>query len=415
MARLAKAEGLPPATGSALARITASQTLLSPEIAHASRPAVVAASPNPGELWRIGGDEALLVWVRRLLDGAVDVLPVVLDVDLADEHTLLLPASTTPLGLDLAIITSLRAHVAPDAFLSRVHDLGGQAAADIDEVMTAARNGRPPEGVVVGAPVWDADDQRIEYQRTVADVLADLGPAAWARRQKWKAAETTADPNLYLLVEEQLVLRHNRCTVHTSLRVVSALPSRALLSAVARIGYADTSLLLATLPDWSSQAPDDLAVACRHLVGQEPGTAAVAVCGAGPDYLTVVVDTRAMRQAYEPPTGYLAPPLNNLEPLQVVDALAKFLEQRDPAWEDVGGEIVVTATDLRATARDAADAAVADIAAQGRRAATPAKKEAWTAIPDGTADALADAVARLVAGEEPATVLDALTRKQDGT
>jgi hypothetical protein len=292
-----------------------------------------------------------------------------------------------------------------------VHDLGEQTAADIAEVMSAARDGRPPEGVAVGPPVLDPDDQRIEYQKTVADVLADLGPAAWARRDERQRAERTVDPDLFRLVARELVLRHHRCTVHESLPVLAVLPGGSLLRAVARIAYADTSVLLAVLPGWTSEPPADLAAGCRRLVAQEPGSAAVAVCGTGPERLTVVVGASAMRHAYESPSGRLAPPLSGMEPMDVVDALAKYLEKCDPTWEDVDREIAVTATDLGAAARNAAAAAIADIAAQGRRAVTPAKNQAWSALPAGTAEALAGVVDRLIAGESPAAVLDALLRE----
>lgn len=407
-ARTARAGGLPVPSDSALARITSSQTRIGPAVAAASLTTQTDAFPKPGELWRVGGDEALLVWVRRVLDGAVDALPVVLDVDLADDQTLLLPASSTPLGLDLAIVTSVRAHVHPDAFLSRLHDPGKQVAADIAEVMAAAREGRPAEQATVGAPVVDPDDQRIEYQQTLADILAGLGPAAWQRRQERIRGESNADPELYRLVEQELVLRHHRCTVHESLRVLAVLPNRSLLQAVARIGYADTSVLLAVLPKWPAEPAADLASACRRLIAQEPGASAVAVCGAAPEYLAVVVDESDMRGAFESPSGRLAPPLNGMEPMHVVDALAKYLDRHDPVWEDVGAEIVVTATHLGTAARAAAAAALADILAQGRRAITPAKKQAWATLPSGTADALANVVDRLVAGEAPVAVLDAL-------
>ena len=407
-ARMARAGGLPVPSSSALARITESQARIGPAVAAASLPAAEDGPPRAGELWRVGGDEALLVWVRRVLDGAVDVLPVVLDADLGDEQTLLLPASASPLDLELAVVTSVQAHVHPEAFLSRVHDLGEQVAADIAEVMAAAQEGRPVQQVQVGPVVLDPDDQRIEYQQTLADVLAGLGPAAWARRQERAHAESTADPDLYRLVERELVLRHHRCTVHESLQVLAVFPNGTLLRAVARIGYADTSVLLAVHENWPAESSADLAAACRRLVGQEPGTAAVAVCGSASEYLTVVVDASAMRAAYESPSGQLQPPLTGMEPMHVIDALAKYLETHSPVWEDVDAEVAVTATDLSAAARAAAAAAVADLTAQGRRAVTPAKKQAWTALPAGTAEELAAVVDRLVAGEPPAAVLDAL-------
>jgi len=406
-ARMAGAGGLTVPSDSALALITDSRARIGAAIAAAALPAPGGGPPQAGELWQVGADEALLVWVRKVLDGVVDVLPVVLDVDLADDQTLLLPASATPLDLDLAVVTPVRAHVHPGVFLSRVAALGAQVAEDVAEVMTAAREGRPGENVSVGPPVVDADDQRIEYQQTLADVLADLGPAAWARRQERALGDSTAEPELYRLVARELVLRHP-CTVHESLPVLAVLPGGSLLRAVARIGYADTSVLLTLLPNWPAETPGDLASACRRLVVQEPGAAAVAVCGSAPHHLTAVVDASDMRAAYESPSGRLGAPRYRMEPMHVIDALHKYLETHVPVWEDVDSEVSVTATDLAAAARAAAAAAVADLSAQGRRAVTPAKKQAWSELPAGTAEALAQVVDRLVAGDPPAAVLDAL-------
>jgi hypothetical protein len=135
-----------------------------------------AGPPRPGELWRAGRGEALLVWVRRVLPGAVDVLPVVLDVELADQESLLLPAGSTPLGVPLAVLAGVRAHVGPSALLRRV---GFAAiAGQVREVMAAAMEGRPPACVEAGPPVTTAADQRIEYRQVIADLLADLAPGS---------------------------------------------------------------------------------------------------------------------------------------------------------------------------------------------------------------------------------------------
>lgn len=132
--------------------------------------------PRPGELWRAGREEALLVWVRRVLPGAVDVLPVVLDVELADQESLLLPAGSTPLGVPLAVLAGVRAHVGLPALLQLAGFAG--IAGQVREVMTAAMQGRAPAGVNVGPPITTAADQRIEYRQVIADLLADLAPGS---------------------------------------------------------------------------------------------------------------------------------------------------------------------------------------------------------------------------------------------
>src|SRR5687768_16979932 len=60
----------------------------SPTIPGALQEALAASpslrNPEVGELWRVGREEALLVWVRRILDDCALVIPAVFDEDLAD-------------------------------------------------------------------------------------------------------------------------------------------------------------------------------------------------------------------------------------------------------------------------------------------------------------------------------------------
>jgi len=136
--------------------------------------------PRPGEIWLVSANEAILVWVRRVLDGAVEVLAGTLEVGLADEQTVIVPSVESPLGVELALFTAIRVHVAPEVFLSRVAVLSATTTAQVAEVLAAAREGRVAEGVGVGMPVRDADDQIVEYQQELADLLAGVGPGSVA-------------------------------------------------------------------------------------------------------------------------------------------------------------------------------------------------------------------------------------------
>ena len=183
-ARLARDAGVAVPSESSLSRILAADSRLAPALIATAGSGGEPSTPSPGELWRVGEDDVLLVWVRKVFDGSVDVMPVVLDVDLADDQTLLLPANSSRLGLDLGVITSVRGHVHVDAFLSRIDDLGDNALGQVAELMAATSEGRQAHGMPVGAPVYDPDDQRLEYQQALADLLADLGPAAWTARRR---------------------------------------------------------------------------------------------------------------------------------------------------------------------------------------------------------------------------------------
>src|SRR4051812_6123974 len=109
MARIAQADGLQTPTPNAVQRIIDASMVV---------PGVVGIpvdrdehEPEFGELWRVGRDEALLVWVRKNFhDGAVDVVPVVLDVDLADEQTVIVAENLSPLSVELGVMVALRTH-----------------------------------------------------------------------------------------------------------------------------------------------------------------------------------------------------------------------------------------------------------------------------------------------------------------
>src|SRR5438105_4199774 len=71
--------------------------------AHVKEPLVRAfaepssGEPAPSELWRaMGSNEAVLVWVLRLHDDMVRVVPCSFDVELADEYTLIVDESDSP-------------------------------------------------------------------------------------------------------------------------------------------------------------------------------------------------------------------------------------------------------------------------------------------------------------------------------
>jgi hypothetical protein len=134
--------------------------------------------PRPDEIWRIGRDQALLVWVRQVFsDGVADVVPMVLDVELADEETVVVEADATPIASELAAMVALRTHVDLGACLNRIGTINIRS--DVTEVMTATREGRRPNGVRVGPPVVDDGDSRIAYRQALRYLLYGLTPGTW--------------------------------------------------------------------------------------------------------------------------------------------------------------------------------------------------------------------------------------------
>ena len=408
LTRLMHGSGAPDSpSGDVLRRIVAGSGRLS-SAAAASAGSGADAEPQRGEVWRAGGEQALLVWVRKVLDGAIDAVPVTLDIEFADEYALLLSSDQTHLSLPLAIFTALRSHVHPDAMLSRVTTLDNVVAAHVEEAIRAAVDGRKPDVPAIGSPVHDAEDQIVEYQQLLVDMLADLAPSRWNSTFAESKSASQNGGEILSLLNLRLMERHP-CRIYGNDSTVAMLPSGAAIRSVARVAFADTSLVVAELSDWQSYKAEHLAVACRRILDQELGAHAVAVCGSGPGWETIVVRAADTREAYEPPIGARVPPRLPREPLPLIDALAKYLDAAVPAWQDADASAVVPSVDLATVAATAARAAVDDLISQGGRARTPAKNQAWTGLGPQITESVRDAVTRIASGEHIGDVLDELS------
>lgn len=192
LARLRSASDLAPASEDIFQRLVEASTPL--PVVVADLVAAASGEPQPNEIWRAGRHEALLVWVRHVFDdGVADVVPLVLDVELADQQSVLVSADATPLAMKTAAIVALRTHVHPDAFLNRVGDL--DISREVSEVLTSVQEGRRPSGVPVGPPISDDRDQRLEYRQALRDLLAELSPSAWPQTAEVVKTQTRQTPS----------------------------------------------------------------------------------------------------------------------------------------------------------------------------------------------------------------------------
>ena len=368
--------------------------------------------PRPGELWRVGRDEALLVWIRRVLTDAVDVIPAVLDIELADQESVVMPAEATPLGMSLALLTGVRAHVGMPAFLER---LGYVEASDqVQEVMSAARNGRAPQAVDVGPPIESEDDQRIEYRQVIADLLADLAPSRWTDTDIGPVMESDCDELIELLSRELPDRHHGALISSAPFRYMSAYAETSLLTC-ARIAYLDTSVIVAILD--GARLEDALQVgaladACLEVVRLEPDADAVAVADRSSGWPTAVFTVPQLHTAFETPGGSQIPPRLTTEPLPVIDALAKFLNTQVTAWEITEPAASrIQNLNFEQLALQCAAEAVAAVAMEGHRARTPAKQLAWANLADDLDSRIATSIISIAAGEPTETVLDDLVER----
>lgn len=383
---------------SVLARLTATHT---------------DGSPGPGELWRVGRDEALLVWVRRVFADTADVIPAVLDIELADQESVVVPAHATPLGMPLALLTGVRGHVGMPAFLQRLGSI--DVSAQVQEVMAATREGRAPQGVDVGLPIDSDDDQRIEYRQVVADLLSDLAPSRWPSPIADEVPESDYD-ELCGLLSQELPSRHYGTRVsEVPFRPVPAYDATSLWTC-ARVAYLDTSVIVvmldgARLEEALSVAA--LATACLEVVRLEQDADAIAVAGKSSGWPTAVLGVPQLRTAFEAPSGAQMPPRLSVEPLPVIDALAKFLDTQVTAWEVTEPAAPkIQNMDFGRLAREAAVEAVNTVTAEGRRARTPAKQQAWTNLAGDLSSRIAASIISITSDEPAEAVLNGLIERE---
>jgi hypothetical protein len=375
--------------------------------------------PRPGEIWRIGRDEAMLVWVRRVFEDTIDVIPAVLDIELADQESVFIPAESTPLGMPLALLTGIRTHVGMPALLQRVGYFN--AFTEVNEVMAAAREGRLPQGVQTGPPIDTEDDQRIEYRQLLADLLSDMAPDRWPDVPTPEAGQTFDNSSgeaahIIDILAVELPNRHSGTRVSSIAPVKSWLEPGVGLYGCARISYLDTSLIAAVLKGQdiadAIQNTTALADACLALARMEPDVTAIAVTTGGADLPAIVLGVTDLRTAFEAPSGRRVPPHLAREQLSLVDALAKFLDKQVTAWE-VTEPVASRAlgTDLLHVASQSADEAIAEIRTAGKRAHTEAKKSAWTHMPDDLGARITGTISAIMANEPIDAILDSLIER----
>jgi hypothetical protein len=409
LARIAQTEGLPGPTPNVVERILEASSRV-PGVSNIPI-GRDEHEPEAGEVWRIGLDEALLVWVRRnFLDGALDVIPVVLDVELADEQTLIVGADSSPFDSDLGVMVALRTHVSRGSFINRVGVL--DISELIEEVIAATREGRTPSAAV-GPDIEFANDDRIEYRQALRDLLDDLSPSNWsahALSDRPSARNTSRYPgrddlrDLKAQIQERILAA--QCL---DLFVQTEIAPGRSLQALFKVAYLNTAVVVASVDSLRHALVDEMAVvhACQRVMGSSPDADAVCVAEPRDEWSCVLYSCASMRQAVLLPVGRLVGPEPILSGYGLVDTLSKHLEGAAPAWEITEeaprGLGSVNFTDI---AGRHTQTSIDDIRSQGRRALQPAKKAAWTALPTD----LETRVERfIVAVVESGSVDDALT------
>ena len=362
------------------------------------------ADVTAGEVWRVGNDEAQLVWVRQVFDDSAAVVSVTLDVELADEYTLMIPADESPINLDLAVMTTIEAHVDMRAFLQPIADL--PIHEQVTRLRQTRRDGlRSPSDLMTGPPISRDDDQRLEYRQILADLLADLSPAAYADSDLMGVAEDGVD--LHRLAEELNGLTWRRAGTQIFMMDIDHAtvdPAHEMI-VIALVRDLDAAVLVTVLtgahPAPILTAPD-VARACGALLAKHPDADDVAVAIADEDWTSVVVRPPFAGRAVEVPSGGLSEPRVAFQPLPLLDALLKHFDAHGTRWDETERiHFDRSPADVSALAAATSRAAVDRAVAEGRRAITPAKKTAYTSLDDHAVAAISALIESAIAPSAP--------------
>jgi hypothetical protein len=371
-------------------------------IAAADRP---EAGARPGELWRARqrpGDPVTLVWVRALGPTGAAVVPVSFDIELADDYTLIVPAATSPLGIPLALHVSVETLVDARYLLDRLGSVDVFAAVEL--VRAAREKDEPVHGASVGPSIISRLDERIEYQRALADRMAELAPATVAGQPEPRPGDVTGreaaeqedwwplaagSGGAALLMALHAALRDTHARARVTPRPAPAAGAEHL-SAVALVAELDAFVLVASVEGPLEGTPllesTRLALQADQLLN--------AVCVAEPvaPFMSVVIDRRDVVEAIETPSGRLRPPRQSRPAAPIGEALVKFLDATITPFGRLAGTVVEgEAIDPRQLAADVSADAVRTVAGSARGYKVEGKRPGYERVTRHR-----DAIVRLV-------------------
>lgn len=400
---------------------------------------------QPGEVWKVGVEDAVLVWVRRLVNqSTVDVIPLVFDTAMADRESILIAADRTPLAMPLAALTSIRIQIHRDAFISKLGTL--DIAESVEEVLAATRTGQPHHVRDVGTPLESLSDPRIEYRQLINDILSDLTPVVYAERLKAEADQEFSPAerarhriekgaNEYLAgmdenngdeddtalasgpdladvfheLEQDLAARLGPTAMSHRCNELSEQTDHGLFTALLKVHYIDASVLVVLFSNGRSQLPEPshVSIGVESMLRVEVDVHGVAVAVAN-NLDDAMLMTRAdLRPALLLPHGTRSEGTATITGHTLVDTLVKFLDGEPAAWELFErAETRLPEFDLESVARDHAATVLGEVRKSGSMS-QPAKKLSWTNVDDDVIDIVSTFVAA-ARNNELDSALDAL-------
>lgn len=122
------------------------------------------ACAGPGDLWVTAGPESLVVLVRSVSNEAVVVVPVITDIEMADDECTVIPADLSPLGMAISAYRRLGVNIPARALDRRIVPMRTVEMLDLSGI----------DGAFTGLPIEGHGDPRLEVRQWLTDQLLIL-------------------------------------------------------------------------------------------------------------------------------------------------------------------------------------------------------------------------------------------------
>ena len=386
------------------------------EIAHPNTwPKILAAinsaqHPNsfsPGQVWLAGSDPRMLVWIRAVLAKAVSVYAVTLDIDAADEKSLIVDEFEA-IGHPVTIMSSVIGTVPIEQLSGYLGDLDIQP--ELERISGSASTGQD-HGLRTGSPITSQADERIVLRQILADELASLDPIEDDDDDDEDFDPISAAAAIMdTLVNELPSLRGNSLRIHRpqSFAHLLTMPMGCLPVACVEEFGCTAIVMAAEDPSTWPSAMNSVAHAAKFLSAVSAD--ALAIANSKFPFDAAVFEKQDLHYAYEPPhADTMLEPRVARETQPLIKALVNLLDQsafavaESPMPSPAG-----TGFELAPPMREHAADAIERLSTTG---AQLTKREALRALSRADAAAIAEALASSTTSEELIALLDAIAER----
>ena len=317
------------------------------------------AVPATGELWLAGDEDRVLVLVLGPHGvGGVLVAPVTLDVEAADDQTVVVDASRSPLE------TSIAVHPAHATALPRTVLAGRLATLATAAQLPAVLTGEAP-GTGRGRSIDTDADPRLELRGHIADRLGAL--------EQDRVRST--------LIDDLQSLRGAACAVR-ALDTWPDVPDADRRGWVPMALVDEVGVVLVVLDTPPGLVDDRDFDVARAVLTRSNASALVVRTGELSD-LADVFDAASLNHGIDMPSGAHTPPRPLISGLVTYDAVNKYLDQHSGARAmspPTRGPIA--RVDVGELLREATASAVADAVRQGARFKILPKRRGYESLAD---------------------------------